>query len=70
VLPSPTEEPSFRLTHLYRFFKNSLRRWFFKEPWMKGSLWNQKWGLKEPFFEGSLRHIYRFFEELFKEMVL
>jgi len=25
---------------------------------------------KEPYFEGSLRHFYRFFEELFKEMVL
>jgi len=26
---------------------------------------NQKWGLKEPFFEG---YLYRFFEELFKDM--
>jgi len=29
-----------------------------------------KWCLKEPFSKGSLRHLYRFFEELFKEMVL
>jgi len=29
-----------------------------------------KWCLQEPFVEGSLRHFYRLFEELFKEMVL
>jgi len=37
---------------------------------MKDSLWNLKWCLKEKKFEGSLRHLYRFFEELFKKMVL
>jgi len=36
----------------------------------EGSLWNQIWCLKELSLEGSLRHLYRFFEELFNEMVL
>jgi len=40
-----------------------------KNPCLKGSLRDHKWCLKEP-FEGTLRHLYRFFEELFKEMVL
>jgi len=40
-----------------------------KIPGLKGSLWNQIWSLKEPCFEGSLSHHYRFFEELFKDMV-
>jgi len=58
--------PSGRIEEL----KNYLRTWFSKEPFLKGSLWNQKWCLKEPFVEGSLRHHYRFFAELFKDMVL
>jgi len=42
-----------------------------EEPFM-GSLKNslRKWCLEEPFFEGSLTHLYRFFEELFKEIVI
>jgi len=47
--------------------KNSLRTWFFKEPWFERLF---KWCFEEPCIEGSLRHLYRFFEELFKEMVL
>jgi len=31
--------------------KNSLRKCFWKNPGLKGSLWNQKWGLKETFFK-------------------
>jgi len=45
------------------FFKRLF--WFYEEPSStEEPFW--KWGL----IEGSLRHLYRFFEELFKEMVL
>jgi len=46
--------------------KNYLRKWFFKEPWFKGGTRNG--ALKNNFLMVSLRHLYRFFEDLFKEM--
>jgi len=51
------------------YLKNFLRKRFFKELWFERFLRNHKWCLKEQFFGGTLRHLYRFFEELFKEMV-
>jgi len=42
--------------------------WFYEEPSPTGEPFG-KWGRKEPCSEGSLRHHYRFFEELFKDMV-
>jgi len=49
--------------------KNSLRKWFFKEPWFK-RFFVETETVPEPLFEGSLRNLYRFIEEHFKEIVL
>jgi len=50
--------------------KNYLRKWFFKEPWFERFFAEPEMVPYRTIFEGSLRQLYRFFEELFKEMVL
>jgi len=49
--------------------KNSVRKWFFKEPWFEKFFVESEMVPWRTFVEGSLRHLYRFFEELFQEMV-
>jgi len=50
--------------------KNSFRKWFFKETWFERFFVEPEESHEEPFVEGYSRHLYRLFEELFKEMVL
>jgi len=58
--PSLTGEPLFFVSgNIIGSLKNSLKKWFSKEPW-----------LERFFVEPEVRLFYRFFEELFKEMVL
>jgi len=42
----------------------------FKEPWFERFFVEPKMVPLRTIVEGSLRHLYRFFEELFKVMVL
>jgi len=50
--------------------KNYLRKWFFKEPCFEKVLSETKNGALKNHFEGSMTPLHRFYEELFKEMVL
>jgi len=50
--------------------KNSLRIWFFKEQWFEIFFVEPEMVSQRTIFDGSLRNLYRFCEEIFKEMVI